>query len=201
MEASPTFGFKSVSDRLGWWNFYFIAKLVLFALGLIGFHLWENLAFATLLFAMASPPARRFRPWLGVPVAIALAYYDSWLPGLTRVASQAGLVASFSGAYLMELAGRFVSWTVVAVLAMALAVYIAIARLVRVDVFVLVAMVAMALMLAPPKPAADPTPAAADAGKAAAPPRAPDELLAEFFQQEAMRSVTFSKPPEESEQT
>jgi len=76
MEAAPAFGFRSVSDRLGWWNAYFIAKLGLFALGLIGFHLVENLVFAMVLFAMADARVRRFRPWLGVPVAIALLYYD-----------------------------------------------------------------------------------------------------------------------------
>src|SRR5213079_2475571 len=99
----PAFGLRAASDRLGWWNLYFIAKLALFATGLIGFHLVENLVFAAALFAMAAPKARRLRPWLGVPVALALLYYDSWLPGFSRVVSQAGLVSSFSAAYLAEL--------------------------------------------------------------------------------------------------
>src|SRR5205085_3953816 len=131
MEAAPAFGFRSVSDRLGWWNAYFIAKLGLFALGLIGFHLVENLVFAAVLFAMADARVRRFRPWLGVPVAIALLYYDSWLPGLSRVISQAGLLAGFSGAYLAELAGRFVSVTPLVVIAAAIAVYVVAKRFVR----------------------------------------------------------------------
>src|SRR5476649_2102946 len=106
MEAPPVFGLKSVSDRLGAWNFYFLAKLVLFALGLIGLHLVENLALVLLLGGpLASPRGRRWRPWLGVPAAIALLYYDSWLPGISRVVSQAGLLSSFSAAYLTELAG------------------------------------------------------------------------------------------------
>src|SRR5258706_10060875 len=128
MQAPPAFGLKRASDRLGAWNFYFIAKLALFAIGLAGFHLLENLAFAAVLIAMAAPKAKRFRPWLAVPVAIALGYDDSWLPGFSRVVSQASLLTSFSAAYLMELAGRFVSWKVIAVLAGGLSGYVALFR-------------------------------------------------------------------------
>ena len=197
MEAAPAFGFRSVSDRLGAWNFYFIAKLVLFAMGLIGLHLVENLVFAAVLFAMAAPRWRRFRPWLGVPVAIALLYYDSWLPGFSRVVSQAGLVASFSSAYLAELAGRFVSIKVIAILAAALAACLVIARFVRLDVIVVVAMVAMALLLAPPRP--PPNAVAATSGPPqAGVPQAPDVQLADFFRKEAQRTVTFAPPPADS---
>lgn len=191
----PPFGFRSVSDRLGLWNLYFIAKLVLFAMGLIGLHLVENLVFLAILAGpLAQPRWRRFRPWLGVPVAIALAYYDSWLPGFARVLSQAGLVSSFSAAYLAELAGRFVNWMVLAALAAALGVAFAIARFIRLDVFVVVAMVAMAFVLGPPRPAADPAMAAA--GKTSEAPKSPDALLAEFFQKEGQRSVALPKPPD-----
>ena len=195
MAAPPVFGFRSVSDRLGAWNFYFIAKLVLFAMGLIGLHLVENLVFAVFLFAMAAPRARRFRPWVGVPVAVALLYYDSWLPGFSRVVSQAGLVASFSGPYLVELAGRFVNLTVVAILAAALVAYVVVARFVRLDAIVVVAMVAMALLLAPPRP---PAPAGDSAAKAAVAPLGPAALLAEFLRKEAKRAVAFEQPPEGS---
>jgi hypothetical protein len=77
-------------------------------------HLVETLVFAAALFAMADRRVRPVRPWIGVPAAIALLYYDSRLPGLARAFSQASLVASFSGVYLWELAGRFVSWKVIA---------------------------------------------------------------------------------------
>jgi cellulose synthase operon protein YhjU len=129
-----------------------------------------------------------------VPVAIALAYYDSWLPGFSRVVSQAGLVSGFSAAYLGELAGRFVNWTVLAALAVALGAAYAIARFIRLDVFVAVAMVAMAFVLAPARQAADP--AVAAAGKPIEAPKNPDALLSEFFQQESQRSVAFPKPPD-----
>jgi len=197
MEAPPALGLKSVSDRLGAWNYYFIAKLVLFALGLIGLHLIENLALVVLLGGpLASPRWRRWRPWVGVPAALALLYYDSWLPGISRVVSQAGILSSFSGAYLAELAGRFVSWTVVALLAVALGACVAMRRFVRLDVFVVAAMVILALVLAPP--AATDAGVSTASGGAAAAPKSPDVLLAEFFQHEAPRAVTFPKPPEGS---
>jgi cellulose synthase operon protein YhjU len=195
----PLFGLRSASDRLGWWSFYFIAKLVLLALGLVGLHLVANLVFAAALAAMAAPRWRRLRPWLGIPVAIALLYYDSWLPGISRVLSQASLVSGFSADYLAELAGRFVSVTVLAVLAVALAIFAGVKRFIRLDVFVVVAMVALALVMAPPKPLAEMA-AASDAKAtpgtpgAAEPPGNPDAMLTEFFQKEAMRSVAFPKP-------
>jgi cellulose synthase operon protein YhjU len=193
--SPPPFGFRSVSDRLGLWNLYFIAKLVLFAMGLMGLHLVENLVFLAILAGpLAQPRWRRFRPWFGVPVAIALAYYDSWLPGFSRVVSQAGLVSSFSAAYLAELAGRFVNWMVLAALVAALGIAFAIARFIRLDVFVAVAMVATAFVLAPARHGADP--AVATTGKPGEAPQSPDALLAEFFQKEGQRSVSFPKPPE-----
>ena len=100
MQAPPAPGFNYASDRLGPWNLYFIAKLVLLAFGLIGLHLVPNLLFLAALFVLGDPRWRRWRPWIGAPVAIALLYYDSWLPGFSRVVSQAGLVSGFSGAYL-----------------------------------------------------------------------------------------------------
>lgn len=201
MPAAPLLGLTRESDRLGPWSLYFIAKLVLLGFGLIDLNLAANLAFLAALFALGGARWRRLRPWLGVPVAIALLYHDSWLPGPSRVASQAGLLAGFSGAYLAELAGRFVNWGVVAAIAGAAAAYFALARLarVRLDVFVAAAMVAMALLLAPGSPTIDAAPAAArPGGPDAAAPRDPDALLAAFFAAEAGRAVSFPAPPADS---
>jgi hypothetical protein len=194
------FGWRGASDRLGAWNLYFAAKAALFALGLIDLHLVENLAFAALLFAMAAPRARPVRPWIGVPVAIALLYYDSRLPGISRVFSQAGLVASFSGSYLLELAGRFFSWKVIAVLVVALAATFAISRLIRMDVVVIAAMVVLVSTMRPDAP-----PSSTDVVVAMAPstgggpaPATPDARLAAFFQSEAKRNVSFPRPADGS---
>ncbi|HEX5129891.1 MAG TPA: cellulose biosynthesis protein BcsG [Usitatibacter sp.] len=200
MKTSNAFGWKAGSDLLGWWNLYFIAKLVLFAMGLIGLHLVENLAFAVALAAMSVPKARRFRPWIGVPVAIALLYYDSWLPGLSRVASQAGLVASFSGAYLVELAGRFVNFKAIAALAVAAVAYFGLSRFARLDVLVVAAMVGLSIFMAPAASRPDAS-AVAQGGKRGAKAdvaKSPDAMVADFFRRESERSVTFPKPPADS---
>jgi cellulose synthase operon protein YhjU len=192
MEA-PAFGWRKASDRLGAWNHYFVAKLALFALGLIDFHLAANLAFAAALFAMAHPRARAARPWVAVPVAIALLYYDSRLPGIGRALSQAGLVSSFSGAYLLELAGRFVSWKALAVLVLAVGASLAAARFVRLDAPVAVAMVAMALAFSPAQPAADEVATRAAIATTPGEAASPDAALAQFFRGEAERAVAFPR--------
>ncbi len=193
---APALGWKRGSDRLGAWSYYFVAKAALFALGLIDLHLVENLVFAVALFAMADRRVRAVRPWIGVPAAIALLYYDSRLPGIARAFSQAGLVASFSGAYLWELAGRFVSWKVVALVVVAIGACVAIGRIVRLDAVVVAAMVALALAMPKPKPVTDELPVdTAGAPKGANPAaQGPDGMLAEFFRAESQRKVAFAKP-------
>ncbi len=194
-EQSSVFGWRRASDLLGAWSLYFVAKLALFAMGLIGLHLVENLVFVVLLAALSTPRLRRWRPWVGVPIALALLYYDSWLPGLSRVVSQAGLVAGFSGAYLAELAGRFVNPVALAVTAVAVAVAFAALRFVRIDALVVVAMVAMALAMSPPgKAPAAPVAASGTAAKPSEPVNTPDAQLADFLAKEAKRSVSFAAP-------
>jgi len=194
MEA-PALGFGKASDRLGAWGFYFIAKLVLFWRELIGLHPIENLAFALLLAVpLASPRWRRLRHWLAVPVAVALLYHDSWLPPIARVVSQAGMLSGFSLSYLTELAGRFVSWPVVAMLVIAAVLYFIVARFVRTDVFVLVAMLAVAIFQATERPQGGVT-ASAVVARGDAVVKDPETLFKEFFDQEARRVVKFAKPP------
>jgi len=186
---------RGAADLLGAWNLYFIAKLALFAMGLVGLHPLANIAFAAGLAAMAHPRARRWRPWMAAPVAAALFYYDSWLPGLARAISQAGLVASFSGAYLAELAGRFVSVPAIAALAAAAAAWFAASRFVRLDVPVALAVLALGFAWAPAHGLRDAAPAAGGEASGAAAPQSPDAFLAGFFAREAARSVAFAAPP------
>ena len=193
---APKFGWTRVSDRLGAWNFYFIAKAALFALGLVDFHLWANLAFAAALAAIAHRRTRAMRPWVATPVAIALLYYDSRLPGLARALSQAGLVASFSGSYLAELAGRFVNARVVAILAAAIAIFAIAYRFVRLDVFVAAGMVAIALWMGPREAPPEAAAQASVAASAEAAAQTPDAMVAQFFARESQRQVSFSRPAE-----
>ncbi|MGE0355656.1 MAG: cellulose biosynthesis protein BcsG [Burkholderiales bacterium] len=194
--APPWLGLGRASDRLGPWSLYFIAKLVLAWLGLVGLHALGNLVLlATLAGPLADPRWRRLRPWLGVPAAAALLYGESWLPGFSRVLSQAGLLSSFSADYLAELAGRFVSVPVVAALAVAAAAWFVAARFVRVDAWVALALVATAFV-GPRAAPGTPAPAAA----AASPVQAadPEARLRDFLEAESKRTVAFPRPPEGS---
>lgn len=151
-EASATsVSARSLRSRLanislGMWSFYFIAKLALYWKDLIGFHTLENLAFAVfILFSVKHMLWRRVKQVATVLLAVALLYYDSWLPAIGRVLSQASLVSSFSSAYLIELAGRFISLPVVAMLAVACTAYWLVSRWVRLDAVIVAVMTAMAM--------------------------------------------------------
>lgn len=129
---------------LGIWGYYFIAKLLLFWKDLIGFHLWENLVFvAFILLPVNHAIGRRVKLFATMLLAVALLYYDSWLPAFDRVISQASLISGFSATYLVELAGRFISFPVVALLVAALFACWLASRWLRLDTFVILAMIVL----------------------------------------------------------
>jgi cellulose synthase operon protein YhjU len=196
--------------RLGLWNFYFLAKILLFWREIIGFHPLENLAFAAFLLApVASPRVRLARTVLAIPMAVSLLYYDSWLPPIDRLFSQANLLANFSLAYLLELSGRIVNWQIVAMLAIGWAVYGILARYLRVGVVTMAILAGMMLPLswhAQENPSvAGEEPGAASAGRTGAAPAGNpasaatdnaslDAYVREFHDKERQRSVRFNKP-------
>src|SRR5580698_5361351 len=93
------------------WSAYFLAKILLYALGYIDFHVWENAAFAVFTTLTPRNSRQRFAKHLiAIPVAVILLYHDSWLPPVTQALSQLRLLRAFSAGYLWELAGRLVSW-------------------------------------------------------------------------------------------
>lgn len=184
------------SIRLGDWSFYFLAKIILFWRELIGFHALENLAFAAFLLVPVSARIRRLRNAAAVPLAVMLLYYDSWLPPVDRALSQAGLLANFSMSYLLELAGRFINWPVVAMLVISWAAFRIVARFLRAGTLVMLILVAMTARLIPTAPVS------ATAGEKSvivspgqAPPAAlggdPGQVLRDFFSAEAQRHVSF----------
>ncbi len=183
------------SIRLGGWSFYFIAKLILFFRELIGFHPVENLAFAAFLVApLASRRLRLARTVLAIPVAIALAYHDSWLPPFDRVLSQVRLLSNFSGTYLFELAGRFIDLPVIAVLAGGWAAYHIVSRYLRVGVLVVAALVVLALGVGQEQKATLAAAAPANAGATADAGNGDNSsdlnsVLTRFYSSEATRSV------------
>ncbi|MFO6418796.1 cellulose biosynthesis protein BcsG [Hylemonella sp. W303a] len=178
------------SIRLGGWSFYFIAKFVLYARELIGWHALENLAFAAALLVPLQPAWRRARNVVALPVAAALLYHDSWLPPFSRLWSQATLLTDFSADYLLELAGRFVNLEVIALLVLAWATHRVVAPYLRTGVLVMagVAGLALAPLFQAWMPSGPPAVAAQSAVQAPNPLK-PDDLLREFYAAEAQRAV------------
>ena len=196
---SPSAPVSLTSIKLGEWNYYFIAKFLLFWRGLIGLHPLENLAFAAFLLApITSVLGRRIRALIAVPLAIALLYYDSWLPPISRTLSQAGLLSSFSFTYLMELLGRFISWPVVSMLAVAWAIYRVMALQLRIGVMVFMVLLWLALRQFPAGHPTLPVVVAAQIqGNADAKSMVPvDGRLQSFYAKESQRMVRLVKPNE-----
>ncbi len=126
---------------LGWWNIYFIVKIILFTQGTIGFHPLEN--FALLLF-IALPISGQMinivRHILAFIVAAWLFHYDSYLPPLDRLAGQANQLMQFESSYLIELLGRVVSIQMLISIFVLCATYFIFSKFLRVSVFVFLAM-------------------------------------------------------------
>lgn len=189
--TSPSVPVAAAALRLGGWNVYFLGKFVLYGWEKIGFHPLENLAFAlVLLLPVGSPHWRRMRSLLVWPAAIALLYYDSWLPAPARAFSQANLLANFSPAYLVELAGRFINPEIVALLVAVAAAYLILARWLRFGVMVMATLLFFAVGVVPSARSPSGTP---DGQITTA---NPETLLRDFYAREAARTVPFPKVAE-----
>ncbi len=139
---------RSLADRMGLWSAYFLAKLVLYGLGYIDFHPWENLAFAAFTALTPRNARQRFaKNLVAMPIAILLLYHDSWLPPIAVAMSQAQNLRAFSGIYLWELAGRLFSWKLLAGSAAMLAIYALARRKLRMSTFAFIGI--LAVILAP----------------------------------------------------
>lgn len=171
---------------LGVWNAYFLAKLMLFWQGVIGFHPLENLAFAMALLVPGTPTLHPWRSVIAWSLGIALAYYDSWLPPIGRAWAQAGQLASFSPTYLAELAGRFVNVEVVAMIVVAALTYLLLARWLRFTLLVMAMLAYLSIVssIRPPQEMNGPAVAAV----------APDSQLRQFHELESARKVSLPKP-------
>jgi cellulose synthase operon protein YhjU len=94
---------------MGAWSLYFLAKLALYYSHAIGLHWLANLLLAAALaWPLAGRGARRLRGVLAIPIALALLYFDSYLPPFARLVDEAGALSSFRADYLLELLQRFV---------------------------------------------------------------------------------------------
>lgn len=195
---------------MGLWVYYFFAKFFLFAGGYIGFHIAENLAFALALTLPLKQRALRVaRPLVAVPLGIALAYHDSWLPPAGRIFAQAGYMSAFSAAYMAELIGRFINPRVVLGILLLTALAALLGRRLRLSTFAVagVLLVPLGVSLArfewlPAREATAATAAAVGgtprdpvaAGLEPATPERLDEMLRKFYAGEAGRRVSFAAP-------
>ena len=126
---------------MGIWNVYFIIKFFLYFGDHIDFHLWLNLAFAGfLLIPLRSLGLRLVRSIAAIPLAIALFYHDTRFPPLSRLIDQYNDLKGFNGDYLLDLASRFFDAHTVMICAGLVALYVVLARKLRVTTFVLLVM-------------------------------------------------------------
>jgi cellulose synthase operon protein YhjU len=108
---------------LGPWNLYFILKFALLWAGYLNLQIVPNLVFAAaLLLPLPHRYLRILRTVIAIPVGAALFYQDTWFPPFSRLLAQPG-VLDFSGAYVVELVGRFIDWNLCALLAVLVVVY------------------------------------------------------------------------------
>jgi len=180
---------------MGYYSFYFLAKLLLYATGHLDFHVGLNLALAAFTaLPAANPRLRLAKNALAVPLSVMLLYYDSWWPPLRRVLAQWQGLSEFSGPYLAELALRIVDLRVLAALLAGFALYVLLRRKLRFGTFAVLGIVAVALVPAP-APTSDLPPAAAPGARAprlTAAATSPARLEAElgaFYAREAARSA------------
>ncbi|QKZ07457.1 cellulose biosynthesis protein BcsG [Pseudomonas eucalypticola] len=182
---------------LGLWNLYFILKFALLWAGYLNVQVWPNVVFAAaLLLPLPHRYLRVLRTVVAVPVGVALLYQDTWLPPFSRLLAQPG-VLDFTGAYLLELMGRFIDWNLCALLAVLVVIYIFARHWLRLTTFSVLglAWLVSANVLAM-HPSSAPAGAAAGAPVAAATAAEPDNAtleayLQKFYTTEAGRQVEF----------
>jgi cellulose synthase operon protein YhjU len=179
---------------LGIWGYYFAAKLALLWMNLISFHPLENLALAVfILFSSASQRLRRIRNTLIALSALALLYYDSWLPPIARVIDRAPSLADFKLIYLLELTTRFISLPVIAILLGVCLVYWIVSHRLRSGALVIACLAALSLLEYPlPNWTTNPSDPLEQTASTDKPGM--DQVAQTFFSDEAQRSVSLPMP-------
>ncbi|KAA8735414.1 cellulose biosynthesis protein BcsG [Acinetobacter qingfengensis] len=110
---------KKNSQLLNWqqwkglsvWGGYFLLKLILVMNEKLNFHVWENLLFAIiLLLPIAQKKLKRIFNIIAFFIAIALFWYDSWLPGPASVFAHFSSLTDFSFEYIVSWLAKIVNW-------------------------------------------------------------------------------------------
>lgn len=127
--ASPWQNWRGLAG----WNFYFLLKFAMLWYGYLNFHPLANLVFlAFLLLPLPSELLHKIRKWIALPISLGLLYYDTWLPGINSIISNAGQVINFSTDYLLELVNRFINWNLIGAGFVLLVSYLFLAQWIRV---------------------------------------------------------------------
>lgn len=176
---------------MGLWSLYFFAKLGLFYAGYGGFHVFENLLFAlALALPLQRAGWRRLRQVCAVPVGVALLYYDSWLPPLSRLIAQVGALADFSLAYWLELLGRFINPAWLAALVAAALCLRWLGRYLRLATFVFLGILSV-IPASHWRPDVFKSATAAEEAGGAGAAQDPEARLAAFYQAQKRRVLPF----------
>ncbi len=188
---------------MGLWDLYFLAKLFLYFGQHMDFHAWPNLALA--IFLILPIPKQyprhrqlqRLRQAVAIPAGIALFYYDTWLPPITRVFSQTSNLEGFSLTYLGELVQRFFNPLAAAGLVLLFVVYFFAAKKIRVSSIIFVAMLVPLFSLGPGKPQHE-LEASETSADASGPPTSAqlDAQLSAFYTEQSGHIVSFPAPPQ-----
>lgn len=179
-----------------YWSFYFFAKLALFYGDRLNFHWRENLLLAlVLLWPLQAGRLNRLCAWLSWPLALALLYYDSYLPSLERVLSQVTSLANFRLDYLLELLERAVDTRALAAGLGVFVLYALLARRIRFAPLAFAGILSVPLLpllqTSHASPAwgvnAEGAPGSADAAA-----QTPDAFLQAFYAEQAQRKLSFA---------
>ncbi|WP_256663457.1 cellulose biosynthesis protein BcsG [Pseudomonas sp. C27(2019)] len=136
----------------GLWNFYFLAKIALYWADFIGFDVFYNLLLAAfLLLPVKFKKLHITRGLFALPAAIALLYYDSWLPPFSRLLEQPDIL-KFSNAYMLELALRFINWQLLGIGFIFIVVYLFLTQWLRMTAWTLLALLLAVLPSVPGVP-------------------------------------------------
>lgn len=183
---------------LGLWNLYFLIKLALLWSGHLNLQILPNLVFAAVLLV---PLRNRYlsglRTLIAIPLSVALFYQDTWLPPFSRLLDQPG-VLTFTGDYLLDLAGRFIDPNLCGALLLLVVAYYFVHQWLRLTTLTLAGFAwlggaGLMAMHAPVQQNTTQAAVAAGAPIVSAEPDSPtlDAYLQNFYNTEAGRQVVF----------
>lgn len=159
---------------LGWWNVYFIAKLLALGGSLTLLPAWDTLLLVVLLWPLSSPAVKLLRQVVCIPAGVAIFYAETWLPSPVTLWNTAKGLSGSSWDYLGQLAWNFINPTALAWLLVIVLAYLLLRNYVRVTVVtvawffcaVLVPLVHSTLVPSSPSTSLSPQRPAAQTGQA-----------------------------------